>query len=75
MKRPFSGLLLVAVIAVLSGCSSGPFTIKNTDFQASDACSATGTVEISMESGQVQVKMSSNYKTRILLTSAARTAA
>jgi len=66
VKRLFPVLLLVAVIAVLSGCSSGTFTIKSKDFQASDTCDATGTVEISMESGQVQVKARSDYKAKML---------
>ena len=49
MKRPFSGLLLVAVIAVLSGCSSGPFTIKNTDFQ--EGYSERDSVELECDYG------------------------
>ena len=66
MKRLFPVLLLVAVIVGLSGCSSGTFTIKSKDFQASDACDATGTLEVSMESGRVKVKARSDYKAHML---------
>jgi hypothetical protein len=54
MRSRRAVVLFVGVFAAVSGCgSSGPFTIKSKDFQASSACSAKGTIEVSMQEGQV----------------------
>jgi len=65
MKRAFLICLLVTV-ATLSGCGSGTFTIRHEEFQATDVCDGTGTLEIYLEGGAARAKAQSDVQTHML---------
>jgi len=66
MKRLSLVVLLTIIVAALSGCGSGTFTIKNKNFRATDICDGTGTLEIYMENGAVQAKAQDEIQTHML---------
>jgi len=66
MKKLLRIILFTIVVANLSSCGSGTFTINNEDFQATDICDGEGTFEIYMNKGDVQVKAQNDIQTHML---------
>ena len=66
MKKFFLTVLLIITALSLSGCGSGTFAIKDVNFQASDACDGTGTLEVFMENDSVQAKALDDIQTKLI---------
>ncbi|MGB7297100.1 MAG: hypothetical protein WBC70_16060 [Candidatus Aminicenantales bacterium] len=66
MKKLYLFVLISLAITMLSGCGSGTFTIKDDNFQATDVCDGTGTMEIFIENGTVQAKAQGDIQTKML---------
>jgi len=67
MKRLFIISATFVLLLTTTGCGSGTFNIKNENFQASDVCDGTGTVELFMENGEAKIKKSKEPLQTIML--------
>lgn len=66
MKKLYLYILMLIAITMFSGCAFGTFKIKDDNFQASDICDGSGTMEIFMENGSAQAKAQGDVQTQML---------
>ena len=56
MKKLFWIATTVVILLSMTGCRLDTFVIEDDNFQATDVCDGTGTLEIFMKNGAVQAK-------------------
>jgi len=66
MKKLFAIATTIVILLFMTGCGLGTFTIKDDNFQATDVCDGTGTLEIFMENGAVQANAQGDIQTKML---------